>query len=204
MTAFRPEPDTEYSKGPDSFSGAGRGRDAGPAGPSRALGAGILAGGLGGALLLAVAEFTPLLKIHSSARRAAIASVQTGSDHAYALIPIAVAAAVFSFAVWRTRNRLCLLAIGVLGLVGLLIALLRDLPSAQSTGLLVSATTNLILGKATPSLGFYLETLGAVLLLITAAAGLLFLAPPQSTLPPRRQVRRGSGPPGAAQGPLPD
>jgi hypothetical protein len=155
-------------------------------------------------LLLLVAEFTPLLKIHSTARRAAIASVQTGSHHAYALIPIAVAAAVFSFAVWRTRNRLNLLAIGVLGLVGLLIALLRDLPSAQSTGLLGSATTNLLLAKATPSVGFYLETLGAVVLLLTAAAGLLFLAPPQSTRRPRRQVRRGSGPPGAAQGPLPD
>jgi hypothetical protein len=157
-----------------------------------------VAAGLGGSVLLLVAEFTPLLKVHTTATRAAVATVQTGSHHAYAMIPIALLTAVFSLVIWRTRNRLSLLATGVLALVALLIALLRDLPSAQATGI----THGLVLAKSTPSVGLYMETLGAVVLLIAAVAGLLFLAPPQPRRRVQERTQRSSG--GPAHGPLPD
>jgi hypothetical protein len=133
-----------------------------------------------GAILLVVAEFLPLLQIHSALRRSPIASVNTGAHDSYALIPIGLLAVLLAITVWRTGNRLALLASGVLGVVALLIALISDLPDAQATGVVVHP---FVLANATPSTGFYLETLGAVLLLITAAAGLLLLAAP----PPRRR-----------------
>jgi len=138
----------------------------------------VLAGGLIGAALLLVAEFTPLLKVHASYSPAVIRTVQTGSHDSYALVPVALAAVILIFAVWRTGSRLALLATAVLAVVALLIALIGDLPDAQATGLIGSATTRFATASATPSIGLYLETLGAVVLLITAAAGLLLLAAP--------------------------
>ena len=93
----------------------------------------------------------------------------------------------------RTRNRLSLLATGALAVVALLIALLRDLPSAQATGV----TSSYVLAKATPSAGFYLETLGAIVLLITAAAGLAVPRParpdPAPAASSRPDIARRSG-----------
>jgi hypothetical protein len=139
-------------------------------------------GSLAGALLLLVAEFTPLLNVHSSLHRAPIASLNTGSHDSYALIPIGLLIVLFSLIVWRTRSRLALLATGLLGLVALLIALLGDLPDAQATGLVGSASSDFAIATSRPAIGFYLETLGAVVLMLTSVAGLLWLAPPE----PRR------------------
>jgi len=181
MNATRPEPETEYSR-PTEPSGRAlrgrRGRRSGrPGGRTGTLDRGLLGGGLTGAALLLVAEFTPLLKVHTSYSPAVIRTVQTGSHHSYALVPVALAAVFLILAVWRTHSRPALLAIGVLGVLSLLIALVGDLPDAQATGLVGSATTRFATASATPSIGLYLETLGGVVLLITAAAGLLLAAP---------------------------
>jgi hypothetical protein len=175
MSAFRPEAETEYSRGP----GPSRGRKSALGGASRLVAVGVLTSGLIGALLLIVAEFTPLLEVHSSLRRAPVASLNTGSHDSYALIPIGLLVALFALVVWRTRSRLALLATGVLGLVALLIALIGDLPDAQATGLVGATAGNLAIATSRPAIGFYLETLGAVVLLLTAVAGLLWLAPPE-------------------------
>ncbi len=53
-----------------------------------------------------------------------------------------------------------------------MIALLVDLPDAHRTGL-ITAGGRFAVGRATPGLGFYLETLGAALLLIVSGLGLL-------------------------------
>ena len=73
----------------------------------------------------------------------------------------------------------------MLGLVSLLIALLGDLPDAQATGLVGSLATGLKIASASPGTGLYLETLGAVVLLITAAAGLLLQTPRKLRAPGR-------------------
>jgi hypothetical protein len=148
---------------------------------------GVLVGGLGGAVLLLVAEFTPLLQVRSGASDHVIKTVTGGAHHSYALVPVALLAGALAVGIWQTRSRQALVATGFLGLVALAIALLGDLPDAQATGLIGSATTRFSTASSSPSIGLYLETLGAFVLLITAAAGLLLLpAGPR----PRRSGRR--------------
>lgn len=147
----------------------------GAAEPSR-LGAvlGLLAGA--GAALLLAAEPLRLYAVHVSSRRSAVASALVSSHDSYALVPLALLAAVLAWGVYRRGSRVALAALAALGLAALLIALLGDLPDAHAHGVLRLAG-RLELGRATPGLGFYLETLGALVLLASGACGLLLSAP---------------------------
>jgi hypothetical protein len=162
--------------------------DPGPSGPgSRLLTSAILAGGLLGAVLLLVAEFTTLYTVRASTGGFLIKSVSGGSNHSYALIPVALLAALLAYAVFRAGSRPALLAIGVLAIVVLLISLVGDLPDAHFNGRLVgSPTTHLTLTNSRPSAGFYMETLGALVLLITCVSGFLMLGAPPRPAPGRR------------------
>jgi hypothetical protein len=189
MNSARPEAETEYSR---ARPGAGNDSGRPSARSGRVAVAVLVAGGLGSALLLA-AEFTPLLTVRSSAVSGVVATVGTGPHNSYALVPVALLAFALAYAVWRTASRLALLATGVLGLLALLISLLGDLPDARASGLIGSAATRFASASASPSTGLYLETLGSVVLLITAAAGLLLLG---SGTGPRRAPRQmASSPP---------
>jgi hypothetical protein len=182
MNASQPEAKTEYSRGSqisgddsggsDGRSDAGRGRRSSP------LRVAVLGGGLIGAALLLVAEFTPLLQVHSSASRAVVKTIETGPHHSYALVPIAALAVALTLSVWGSRNRFALLAIGLLGVAALLIALLGDLPDAQASGLIVTSAHGFANATSSPSIGLYLETLGAIVLLLTGGTGVLLLHPP--------------------------
>jgi hypothetical protein len=88
---------------------------------------------------------------------------------------VAVLAAVLTIVAVSSRSRAALLGVGVLGLVALGIALLGDLPDARATGF-VGNPQALTPARSSPSTGLYLETLGAIILLITAGAGLLMPA----------------------------
>lgn len=160
--------------------------------PSGAVGAVILAGSLLGALLLLVAEFTSLYQVHIATSSVPIESVSGGSNHSYAMVPIALLAAALGIAVWRSGSRPALLAVGVLGVVAILIALLGDLSDASATGLAGSATSHYVNASSTPSAGLYMETLGAVLLIGTCGLGFLMLGPPAGA---RRPGASRSGPP---------
>ena len=156
-----------------------------PAGPSErdtaaggAFGAVILAGCLFGAVLLLVAEFTTLFEVRTSTSAAAIKSVGTGAHHSYALVPIALLVAFLAWGVWQARSRPALLAIGLLGVITLLIALLGDLPDAQASGLIGSSATHYAIASSSPSAGMYMETAGAVVLIITCVSGFLLIGPP--------------------------
>jgi hypothetical protein len=157
MSATPPEAKPEYSRAPRQSN----------APPGISLG--LLAGGLSSALLLLVAEFTPLYNETSARSRLPLHTLHTGSHHAYALIPVAVLAAVLTVAAARTASRSALLAIGALGVLTALIALLGDLPDAHATGYV----SGFVKVKNVPAIGLYLETLGAALLVITGGAGLL-------------------------------
>jgi hypothetical protein len=136
--------------------------------------AGVLALGLLGAVILFAAELTPLLHVRTVAAHALpVRAVQTGPHDGWALIPIAVAVVLLSLWVWRSGSRLGMLAIGLLGLAALVIALARDLPDAHATGLVGSPARGLSTAQAHAAVGLYLETLGAAIVLVTAAAGLL-------------------------------
>jgi hypothetical protein len=149
-----------------------------------------------GAALLLVAEFTPLLHVHSSARGAGvIKTIETGSHHAYALVPVALLVAGLSLSVRATGNRVALLSIGALGLVAIGIALIGDLPDAQATGLVGHAGGTYVSAASSPAIGLYLETLGAVVLLLTSGAGLLLAprpSPPEDGRPRISTSRRSA------------
>ena len=139
-----------------------------------------MAGALLGALLLLIAEFTSLYDLHAAAS-IQLPSVGTGANDSYALVPLALLAAVLGIAVFASGSRPALLAIGVVGLVALLIALVGDLPDAHRTTIY---SPRFVLARSTPSAGFYLETLGAVLLIATCVLGFLGLGRPAAPPPP--------------------
>jgi len=146
--------------------------------------AGILAGGLLAAVLLLAAQLTTLYTVQLTSSGAAVGSVSTSSHNSYALIPIAIVVAILTLGAGVLGSRLSLLAVGALGLVTLLIALVGDLPDAQASGA-VNVGGHFQSATASPSTGLYLETLGAVLLIIVSGSGLL-LAGPAPTRSPRR------------------
>jgi hypothetical protein len=154
--------------------------------PTGGVRAAILAGALLGALLLFVAEFTALYHVHTSASSTPVRSVGTGSNDSYALIPIALLTALLGVGIFRSGNRPALLAIGLVGVVALLIALLGDLPDARATGLLGSASTHFINASSTPSAGLYLETLGAIVLIATCVLGFLMVGRPEPSAQSRQ------------------
>lgn len=190
MNATPPEANSEYSRGPERSErdspprflaprrrGAASSQGSGAA-AGRAFSGAILAGGLLGALLLLVAEFTPLFAVSTSAAGSPVKSVGTGSHHAYAMVPIALLAGVLAYGVWRVGSRPALLSIGLLAVIALLISLLGDLPDAHTSGLITSSGGHYVSASSSPGAGLYLETLGGVVLLITCVCGFLLLGPP--------------------------
>jgi hypothetical protein len=155
----------------------------GPWLPSGTARGAILAGALFGALLLLVAEFTALYQVHTAASTIPVRTVGTGHNDAYALVPLALLAAVLGIGVFTSGSRPALLAIGLVGFVALLIALLGDLPDAQRTGIW---RPGFVYATATPSAGLYLETLGAVILIATCVLGFLGLDRPEPSRPNER------------------
>lgn len=193
MNATPPEANTEYSRGAVASGGvAPASSDAVHApqrGASGIVSAGILGAGLLGALLLLVAEFTTLFEVRVAGATTIVKSVSTGSHHSYAMAVIAVCAVALTLAAWRSANRPALLGIGILGVTALVIALVVDLHDATATGLVLSAG-HFVNASSKPSAGFYLETLGAVVLMFTAVWGLVLVGPP-------RPARRAGPPDGA-------
>jgi hypothetical protein len=150
MNATPPEARSQYSRGLLAF--------AGPA---------LLA--LIGAGLLIAAEFTRLYSVHLITSTSATQTVSVGSHNSYALIPIAVLAGLLALGPARAGVRTAYAALAALGVLGLAIALIGDLPDASSHGL----TTHYVLAATTPGPGLYLESLGAVLVLAAGGIGLL-------------------------------
>ena len=157
-------------------------------GPIRA---GLLAGAVAGALLLIAAELTPLFTIHVSSAHGAVRSVSAGSHDSYALVPVAILALGLGYGASRAGSRFALLCLGVLGTVALLLGLLRDLPDARRGGLLPAGPGRYAEAAASPGAGLYLETLGAVVLILTSVSGFILIGPPR----PAGGADRPAGPP---------
>ncbi len=189
MNASRPEADIEYSRGPQPSRGReSRTGEAETRPPAPLVGAVVV-----GAVLLVVAEFAPLLRVHSGAYHAGVVqTISAGSHHSYALLPVAVLALIMAAVARATGHRLALASIGVLGLVALGIALLGDLPDAHATGLIRTGGTY-VPASSSVAIGFYLETLGAVVLLACGAVGLLLAGPGNAPRPSfrHRTIVRG-------------
>jgi len=182
-----PEASIEYSRGSGGFRGLFNGherrladghdspRATGYEAPAGARAA-IALGALLGALLVLVSQFTALYHVHSTASSLPIRTVGTGATHAWAGIPLALVAAGLAYAVYRYGNRAALVGLVALGTATLVIALVSDLPPTHATGLVGSTATGYTRAVSTRSAGLYMETLGAIVLVISGGVGLLLLA----------------------------
>jgi hypothetical protein len=103
--------------------------------------------------------------------------------HGPALVLIALFAAAMIAGALRGA-RPAMVALAVLGLVALLIAVIGDVPDLDETGFIGEVYEDAAAG---PKAGFYLETLGAVLLLVSG--GLMLWLPAASAPAPRVRER---------------
>lgn len=136
-----------------------------------------MGGAVLGALLLIASEFTTLYRVATLNGVRPISSTTTGSHDAYALIPIALVAVALAYGAVVRGSRPALLALGALGVATLLIALIGDLPDARATGMVGNSATHYQSAGAKPQAGLYIETLGAIVLIISSGCGILLAAP---------------------------
>jgi hypothetical protein len=138
-----------------------------------ALRAGLAAGAALGALCLVAAKFATVIEIKVGAGSRLVDSDTqlSGWDrHGPALVLIALfALAMIAGALRGARPAMA--AVTALGLAALLIAVIGDVPDLDETGFIGQAYEDAAAG---PAAGFYLETLGGMLLL--ACGGLMLAA----------------------------
>lgn len=121
-----------------------------------------------GCVLLVAAEFTTLTAVQIiTVERGAVTG---GEHHAYALAVIAVAALPMLWGAVRGRSRPAAWALLALAVAAAGIVLVKDLPKVSDEGLIAERFEQAV---ARPEIGFYLESLGAALLLVAAVAILL-------------------------------
>jgi hypothetical protein len=164
--------------------------------PSFAVGAALAAAAFIGAILLIWAEFSTLYEIKAGkADPAAVVKSTTGhAQHSFALLVLGLAALLMAYGATRRGSRPAMAALLAVGVVTLCIALIGDLPDATSTGVF---GRNFEDARAVRGAGFYLETLGAFLLVIAGSAGLFLSNPGRRSGPERRPRPDAAGPPPA-------
>jgi hypothetical protein len=143
-------------------------------GVAKVLRIALLVAAVAGALCLVVATFSTIIEITvgTTSKIADRDTELSGWDrHSFALLLIAGFALVMTVGAWRGA-RPAMAALAVAGVAALLIALVGDLPDVHKTGVIGELYDN---ARANPKTGYYLETLGGVLLLL-AGGGLLLLA----------------------------
>ena len=123
-----------------------------------------------GAALLIVAEFLPLYEIRAVTAVPAGGRTTTGPHHGYALLVIGIALVPMAWGAVRGGSRPAAIAALVLSLIALFVALAIDLPDLNETGLI---GRNYDQAEARPRVGFFVETLGATLVLLGAIGTLV-------------------------------
>jgi hypothetical protein len=134
---------------------------------------GLLVPLVAGALLLILAEFLTVREIRAVTVVPPGGTETGGGLHGYALGLIGVAVLVMSYGAVVRGARPAAVALIVLALAACAIVLFVDRPVLDDTGL-IGRTYDL--AEARPGTGFYLESLGAALVLVGAVAAYV-LAP---------------------------
>jgi hypothetical protein len=161
-----------------------------PPSAARATRYALYGGGIVGALLLIVAEFLPIVSIRVIT---VVEDEQIGFDrHGSALLILGLAALIFLVGAWRGGSRPAMIAVAGIGLAAALIALLVDLPDLNEVG---SYGERYDRATSEVGAGFYLETLGAVLLI--ACGGGLLLSGDARERRPRSRATPAESPPTA-------
>jgi hypothetical protein len=158
-----------------------------PSPSTNGLRLGLAAIASAGAICLLLATFATIIeiKVGTTTKVPDHDTHLSGWDrHGPALLTIAVFALLMVAGALRGA-RPAMIALVVLGLAALLIAVVGDVPDLNKTGFIGEVYEDAAAG---PKAGFYLETLGAVLLL---AGGGLMLAMPAAERPaPRTRAER--------------
>ena len=126
-----------------------------------------------GAVLLIISEFMPLYKIVVGTLETERESRAGWRNHGFAMLLLGVAAVPMLLGALRGA-RPAMWALAGIGIVALVIAVSVDLPTATDEGLWGERFED---AEARPAIGFFLETLGGVMLL--AAGGLMLLTAPR-------------------------
>jgi hypothetical protein len=160
-----------------------------------ALRVALVVTGLAGTLLLLVASFTTVIEITVSTTDRVIDAdtAQSGWDrHGPALIVLALLA-LWLLAAGLRGSRTAMVGLLVVGVVALGIPTLADRPHVHDTGSVGDVYAEAV---ADPGTGYYLETLGGALLLLTAGTLLVLGRTPVSapTAAPRPRPRRATEP----------
>src|SRR3954463_16803711 len=135
-----------------------------------AVSLGLLALGVAGGLLLIAADFSTLVQIKVIT---VVKESLTGHEqHSWAIAIVGVAALPLAYGAARGRSRPAMVGLIVLGAVVLFIALAKDLPDTRSEGIIGVRYES---AQASAGAGFYLETGGAVLLLLAGVGGLVLM-----------------------------
>jgi cytochrome bd-type quinol oxidase subunit 2 len=159
MSASAPEATNDYSTrnrpSRPSLSGAPRAR------------LGLCALALLGALLLVISTFLTLYEIGNG--QATLRSVSAYSHHSVAMLLLGLAAVPMALGALRGA-RPAMIALGVIGVIVLVVAVTVDLPAAIDEGVLSVTYEG---ASASPAIGFFVETLGGVLLLASGGLQLM-------------------------------
>ncbi len=126
-----------------------------------------------GALLLVISEFLPLYKIVVGSLETERESEVGWRNHAFAMLLLGLASVPMILGALRGA-RPAMWALAGIGIVAILVALTVDLPNATDEGLYGERYDD---AEARPAIGFFVETLAGVLLIL--AAGLMLLLTPR-------------------------
>ena len=142
--------------------------------------------GLLGAVLLILSEFTTVTHVKVITVVLPGSAISGIDQNDGAMLILGVAALPMLLGSARGGSRPAMAAVALIGLIGLLIALVGDLPDVTKVGTILRERYED--AKAEPQVGFYLETLGAVLLLVAGAALLLVSGGSAAPRRPRRDA----------------
>ena len=159
MSASAPEATEEHS----SRSRGSRGRSARVSNGTLAL----VALALIGALMTAISSFLDILKVTTGQTTL---DAQTGFDqHSVAMLLLGVAAVPMALGVLRGA-RPAMVALALIGAVIVIVAFTVDLPDALDEGLYGERYES---AQAKPAAGFYVETVGGMLLVLSGGLALM-------------------------------
>jgi hypothetical protein len=176
------------------FSASGAAPKPGSRSSRLSLADAILICTLAGGGLLVLSQFLPLYHTHVAGVLPPVASGTVGGAHGWAVLPLGLLAIVFGVVASRAGSRPALLAVGLLGVAGLVIALGHDLSDAHARGLrYVGGAYAVAANKA--AYGFFLESAGALVLLVACVCGFLMLGPPARERPDAERPEAGRRPP---------
>jgi hypothetical protein len=140
----------------------------------------LAAAGLAGAVALLLATFTTVVQVAIGAATKATASdlAASGWDrHGPALLVLAVLALWLLTRALR-RSRVAMAGLAATGLAVLVIAMVSDRPHVHDTGAIADLYAE---ATANPGAGYYLETLGGALLLVSGGSLLVLGTMPSPT-----------------------